>query len=122
MNYNFTLTAVSSIIESTFLIIALAVGTGETVLALDCETQQRISGEISGCNSISTQDLAEINRERYQACIEELLNMEIATYKNNRGDYYATWQWQQEQTETDVTSQQPATELQLSWISICFNS
>lgn len=122
MDRNLILTAVSTIIEPIFLVIALAIGKGETVLALGCETQQRISGEISGCNSISTQDLVEINLEKYKACIEELLDMEIANYKNNRGEYYATWQWQEESTETDVAPQQPPTQLQLAWISICYRN
>lgn len=121
MNRNLILTVVSTIIKPTFLVIALAMGTGETVLALGCDTQYRISGEISGCNSISTQELFdEINITRYQACVEELLNIELANYTNNRGDYYSNWQWQEEQT--DAASQQRPTELQLAWISTCFEN
>ena len=119
MNRNHILIKGSAIIQATFWVIALAVGQGERVLALGCDTQQRVSGEISGCNSISTQDWGEISREKYEACIEQQLEVALADYKQDRWDYYTTWQWQEEQTEESRTAQPSSIKLQVGWISAC---
>ena len=108
-----------SAITIAFWVIALTVGQGENVLALGCNTQQRISGEIGGCNSISTQDWGEISREKYSACIEQQLEVALADYKQDRWDYYTTWQWQEEQTEESRTAQPIPIKLQVGWISAC---
>ncbi len=119
MNLDHILTTASALIKFIVWVIALAVSQRGIVFALDCETQQRISGEISGCNSISSQDLREISIERYGACIEQQIEVAIADYKQNRWDYYTTWQWQEEQTEETRTAQKSPMKLQIGWISLC---
>ena len=122
MNRSHIVPIVSAIVEPTLLSIILAISQGKTILALGCETQERISGAISGCKSISTEDVSEIDRQRYRACIEKQLEVSIAAYKQTKPNYYTTWQWQEEQTTVNTGSQQNPIQLQLGWIRLCDKS
>ncbi|MDJ0573284.1 MAG: hypothetical protein QNJ53_30205 [Pleurocapsa sp. MO_192.B19] len=62
------------------------------VLAVGCDTYYRVTGQISGCSSWSTEDARNIWLEKYSACLEQQLSIAIADYNQKLPDYYAQWQ------------------------------
>lgn len=64
----------------------------KTVLALGCDTQYLISGNLSGCSDFSTDDMKEIYIKKMQVCLEKQIELAIADYRDSQNNRYAQGQ------------------------------
>ena len=80
---------IPSIICMTIGIDVLLANEFRQTLAIGCDTYYRVTGQISGCSDVSTEDARELWIERYSNCLEIVVSQEIFIYKNKMTTYYA---------------------------------
>ena len=73
----------------TLSLITLSSSKVKTVLAIGCDTYYRVTGQIAGCNDVSTEDAREAWLEKYKVCLQQQLSREISIYDSKLQTYYA---------------------------------